>query len=128
MLIFKNLRRSTNTNCISRHLQSVVQRECGARRHRWNTVCPQPRTNIVWHAGGVYGDGDPVDVVEVSSAQLNMGGMYQVKCVGVYAMIDDGELDWKVIAINAADPLADKINDVEDVERCRPPRLPLLMC
>lgn len=36
---------------------------------------------------------------------------------GVYAMIDDGELDWKVIAIRADDPLAAKLNDVEDVER-----------
>ena len=59
-----------------------------------------------------------MDVVEISSTQLKMGGVYPVKCVGVYAMIDDGELDWKVIAINTADPLADKINDVEDVERC----------
>jgi inorganic pyrophosphatase len=37
---------------------------------------------------------------------------------GVFAMIDDGELDWKVIAINAADPKAASVNDVEDVERC----------
>ena len=57
-------------------------------------------------------------MVEISSTKLDMGGVYAVKCVGVYAMIDDGELDWKVIAINAADPLANKINDVEDVERC----------
>ena len=42
----------------------------------------------------------------------------QVKPLGVYAMIDDGELDWKIIAISTADPLADKLNDVEDVERC----------
>ena len=68
--------------------------------------------------GGVCGDNDPVDVVEISSTKLEMGGVYPVKCVGVYAMIDDGELDWKVIAINEADPLAEKINDVEDVERC----------
>jgi inorganic pyrophosphatase len=32
-------------------------------------------------------------------------------------MIDDGELDWKVICIRADDPMADKLNDVEDVER-----------
>jgi inorganic pyrophosphatase len=25
-----------------------------------------------------------------------MGGVYRVKPIGVYAMIDDGELDWKV--------------------------------
>lgn len=59
-----------------------------------------------------------MDVVEISSAQLEMRGVYAVKCVGAYAMIDDGELDWNVIAINTANPLAEKIHDVEDVERC----------
>ena len=42
----------------------------------------------------------------------------QVKPLGVLAMIDDGELDWKVIAINAEDPKASSVNDIEDVERC----------
>ena len=32
-----------------------------------------------------------------------MGSVVPVKPVGVYAMIDDGELDWKVIAIAADD-------------------------
>lgn len=31
-------------------------------------------------------------------------------------MIDDGELDWKVIAIKADDPLASQLNDINDVE------------
>ena len=66
-------------------------------------------------AGGA-GDNDPVDVVEIGSSQLEMGGVYQVKPIGCYAMIDEGELDWKVIAINSGDPLFDKINSVEDVE------------
>ena len=30
---------------------------------------------------------------------------------------DDGELDWKVIAISVDDPKASSVNDVEDVER-----------
>merc|ERR1719424_1335575 len=36
---------------------------------------------------------------------------------------DDGELDWKVIAISAADPKAGDINDVEDVEKHFPGEL-----
>ena len=58
-----------------------------------------------------------MDVVEIGRATLDMGGVYRVKPLGVYAMIDDGELDWKVIAINVDDPKADLVNDVEDVER-----------
>jgi inorganic pyrophosphatase len=73
--------------------------------------------------GGVAGDNDPVDVVEIGSAQLKMGGVYRVKPLGVYAMIDDGELDWKVIAINSADPKAGAVNTLEDVEREFPGQL-----
>jgi inorganic pyrophosphatase len=37
--------------------------------------------------------------------------------LGVLAMIDDGELDWKIIAIDINDPKASSVNDIEDVER-----------
>lgn len=43
------------------------------------------------------GDNDPVDVVEIGSEALVCGGVYKVKPLAVLAMIDDGELDWKVI-------------------------------
>ncbi len=43
--------------------------------------------------------------------------MYKVKPLGVLAMIDDGELDWKVIAIAIDDPKAALVNDVADVEK-----------
>jgi len=48
---------------------------------------------------------------------LKMGSVYKVKPLGVFAMIDDGELDWKVVAINSEDPKAALVDDVEDVER-----------
>merc|ERR550514_2011413 len=35
-------------------------------------------------------------------------------------MIDDGELDWKILAINKNDPMADKLNDVDDLEKHMP--------
>lgn len=37
-----------------------------------------------------------MDVVEISSTAHQHGGVYKIKPLGVYAMIDDGELDWKV--------------------------------
>lgn len=36
--------------------------------------------------------------------------------LGVLAMIDDGELDWKVIAIKSDDPMSAQLNDISDVE------------
>jgi len=62
------------------------------------------------------GDNDPVDVVEIGSATLDQGSVEPVKVLGVLAMIDDGELDWKVIAIRTADPLANELNDIADVD------------
>jgi len=71
----------------------------------------------------VKGDNDPMDVVEIGSTTLAMGSVTAVKPVGVYAMIDDGELDWKVIAISMNDPKAKDINDVADVEKHFPGEL-----
>ena len=67
--------------------------------------------------GPVQGDNDPVDVVEIGSEQCERGGVYKVKPLGAYAMIDDGELDWKIVCIKADDPRAHLLNDIEDVER-----------
>jgi inorganic pyrophosphatase len=38
-------------------------------------------------------------------------------------MVDDGELDWKIIAIRTDDPKAAEVNDVEDIERVFPGEL-----
>ena len=58
-----------------------------------------------------------MDVVEIGSVQCQQGGVYKVKPLGAYAMIDDGELDWKIVCIRTDDPKADVLNDIEDVER-----------
>jgi len=63
----------------------------------------------------VFGDNDPIDVVEIGSKALDMGSVHPVKALGVIAMIDDGELDWKVVAIATDDELASEYNDISDV-------------
>lgn len=32
-------------------------------------------------------------------------------------MLDDGETDWKLVGISVDDPVAEKVNDIGDVER-----------
>merc|ERR1711881_244901 len=66
------------------------------------------------------GDNDPIDVCEIGSRVCNRGDIIQVKVLGVLAMIDEGETDWKVIAIDVTDPDADKLNDINDVETIKP--------
>ncbi|KAL6774436.1 hypothetical protein ACKKBG_A25005 [Auxenochlorella protothecoides x Auxenochlorella symbiontica] len=69
------------------------------------------------------GDNDPTDVVEIGGSALETGSIHPVKVLGAYALIDQGELDWKVIVISQADPLAERLNDIEDVERELPGEL-----
>jgi inorganic pyrophosphatase len=72
--------------------------------------------NVVHAQTKCAGDNDPLDVVEIGSAALAQGTVEPVKVLGVLAMIDDGELDWKVIAISKNDALAAELNDIGDVE------------
>lgn len=66
------------------------------------------------------GDNDPLDVCEIGEAIGYTGQVKQVKVLGVMALLDEGETDWKVIVIDIHDPLAGKLHDVEDVERHLP--------
>eukprot|EP00442_Polarella_glacialis_P011662 CAMPEP_0115089722 /NCGR_PEP_ID=MMETSP0227-20121206/24900_1 /TAXON_ID=89957 /ORGANISM="Polarella glacialis, Strain CCMP 1383" /LENGTH=267 /DNA_ID=CAMNT_0002480525 /DNA_START=90 /DNA_END=893 /DNA_ORIENTATION=+ len=72
--------------------------------------------NVVHPETKCAGDNDPVDVVEIGSASIAQGTVEPVKVLGVLAMIDDGELDWKIIAIRAADPMAAELHDISDVD------------
>lgn len=66
------------------------------------------------------GDDDPLDVCEIGELVGYTGQVKQVKVLGVMALLDEEETDWKVIVIDINDPLAAKLNDVEDVERHLP--------
>ena len=48
------------------------------------------------------GGAGTVDVIEIGSKVLKTGGVYHIKALGAYAMIDEGELDWKVRAPDPA--------------------------
>uniref|UniRef100_A0A914W942 Inorganic pyrophosphatase n=1 Tax=Plectus sambesii TaxID=2011161 RepID=A0A914W942_9BILA len=66
------------------------------------------------------GDNDPIDVCEIGSKIHTRGSVLEVKILGALAMVDEGETDWKLIAIDVTDPLADKLNDIDDVEKYMP--------
>ena len=63
----------------------------------WNYGClPQtwedPNHKGDDQVGGAFGDDDPVDVVEIGAASLDMGSFTPVKVLGCLSMIDDGEV------------------------------------
>jgi inorganic pyrophosphatase len=63
------------------------------------------------------GDNDPLDVCEIGEQVGYVGQVKQVKVLGIMALIDEGETDWKVLVIDVSDPLASQLNDIDDVER-----------
>jgi len=67
-----------------------------------------------------YGDNDPLDVVEIGSQSLEMGSVTEIKVIGSLALIDDGEVDWKVIGINLNDPLAKTVENITDLHNQHP--------
>ncbi|MCJ1437545.1 Inorganic pyrophosphatase [Xylographa pallens] len=83
-----------------------------------------PRTwedpNVVHPETKAMGDNDPLDVCEIGELVATPGQIKQVKVLGVMALLDEDETDWKIIVIDVNDPLAPKLNDIEDVERHLP--------
>ena len=62
---------------------------------------------------GTVGDNDPLDVMELGSRPFKVGEVRAVKVLGDLELIDQGELDHKILVIDAADPLAAKLNTVK---------------
>ncbi|XP_045765274.1 inorganic pyrophosphatase [Maniola jurtina] len=62
------------------------------------------------------GDNDPIDVLEIGARVAARGDVLAVKILGVLALIDEGETDWKLLAIDARDPAAAALHGPADVE------------
>ncbi|KAF1772469.1 P-loop containing nucleoside triphosphate hydrolase [Phytophthora cactorum] len=69
---------------------------------------------------GNGGDNDPLDVIEVGTKQLPMGSVNPVKILGSIELVDQGEVDHKILALSLADADADKINSVSDLQSVKP--------
>lgn len=65
---------------------------------------------------GHMGDGDPLDVMEIGSTQLPTGTVVEVKVLGLFSLIDQGEVDYKVIVINKDDPMASTMRTPDDID------------
>jgi len=68
----------------------------------------------------VIGDNDPLDALEVGIRQMKSGEIAPSKVLGVLALVDDGECDWKLILLKKDDLLSQFVNSLEDLERYQP--------
>ncbi len=63
----------------------------------------------LWH------DGDPLDVVVLTTYPLFPGVLVKVRPVAIVNMIDSGESDAKVIAVPEEDPRWDSVKELKDI-------------
>jgi len=86
----------------------------GALPQTWedpNHIDPETQTG---------GDNDPLDVCEIGTTLHATGSIVPVKVLGVLGLIDEGETDWKLLAIDVRDKLAAEIHDLDDIEKKLP--------
>ena len=72
-----------------------------------------PETNAI-------GDNDPLDCIEIGVRQLQTGEIAAVKPLGIFALVDSDETDWKVLVLNVDDPMADMLHDLDDIREHLP--------
>lgn len=65
----------------------------------------------------LWEDGDPLDVVLLTTYPLHPGILVRVRPVGMMDMVDDGESDVKIIAVPVKDPRFAEIQDLSDVNK-----------
>jgi inorganic pyrophosphatase len=98
------------------------------RRYVWGDMMfnygalPQTWENpdIIDTHTGYGGDNDPLDAIDIGRTQIKCGQVIEVKVLGILGLIDQGKTDWKIIVINVRDLLANKLHDINDVEKYVP--------
>ncbi len=60
-------------------------------------------------------DKDPLDAVLFSSQPVVPGVLVEGRVVGLMEMIDNGEVDHKIVCVNAKDPRFDHVKTVDDL-------------
>eukprot|EP00757_Euglenozoa_sp_SAG-D1_P013476 gene13476-3937_t len=64
----------------------------------------------------IGGDGDPLDLVELGSAPIQMGAIEEVVVLGSIGLVDQGEADWKILTLNRAEAAKRNIKSIDDLD------------
>lgn len=60
-------------------------------------------------------DGDPLDILVISQIDIVPMCLVEAKVLGVMRMLDEGEMDDKIIAVAANDMSVNHMNDIDDL-------------
>mmetsp|Transcript_55007 Transcript_55007/g.87801 ORF Transcript_55007/g.87801 Transcript_55007/m.87801 type:complete len:396 (+) Transcript_55007:82-1269(+) len=81
---------------------------------------PNDKSEFTDSTEDLGGDNDPVDVVELSDPSdfpLERGLIVPIKVLGALGLIDEGEIDWKIIGLRANHPEIDNIHTIHDANQ-----------
>jgi inorganic pyrophosphatase len=62
-----------------------------------------------------YDDGDPLDILVMTNSPTFPGCIVEVRPIGMFRMLDKGEMDDKILAVLHADPFFADYHDYTDV-------------
>ncbi len=65
----------------------------------------------------LYYDGDPMDVLVLLEHPTFSGCLVDVRPIGVLGMIDNGDKDYKILAVPVDDPHYNEVYDINDVSK-----------
>ncbi len=60
-------------------------------------------------------DKDPLDAILFSSRPIIPGAMVKGRVIGAMEMMDNGEIDHKIVCVNAKDPRFDYVKTIDDL-------------
>ena len=66
------------------------------------------------------GDDDPLDIVDMTNRTMRIYDIPKLKVIGALSLIDQGELDWKIIAIEEEYAKDRKIRTIEQFNQRNP--------
>ena len=72
-----------------------------------------PKTLLSPETGG---DGDPLDVI-VLGEQLQKGSVVEIKLIGILKMLDEGEVDDKLIAVMVNNSIFSSVNSLNELKK-----------
>ena len=72
-----------------------------------------PKTLLSPETGG---DGDPLDVI-VLGEQLQKGSVVEIKLIGILKMLDEGEVDDKLIAVMVNNSIFSDVNSFNELKK-----------
>ena len=84
-------------------------------------------TKVIDPETGCHGDDDPLDVVDLTDRDMPMYHLPHLKILGSLCLIDQGELDWKILAIDEAFARERGIRDIEQFNQRNPGAVKELM-